>query len=78
MMSDKLKMPTVDELAELSLTELNICIQRAFHQWREAFRMGQDSTEPKASFMLMIMSNSNGCNVSNDTLVTSRGIKQND
>ena len=43
-----LKIPSKDELAELSHAELNECIQMAFDQWVEAVRQGERSIEKKA------------------------------
>lgn len=47
-MQKPLKMPTQDELAELSHVELNECIHVAFDQWVEAMRRGEEAAEKKA------------------------------
>ena len=49
-MSSRLTMPTEDELAELSHAELHECIRVAFHQWRAAFRTGEDIAECRQIF----------------------------
>jgi len=49
-MSNFVRMPTEDELAELSISELNECIRAAFYQWQEAVRIGEDSAANKQIF----------------------------
>jgi hypothetical protein len=38
-MLNPIRMPTEDELAELTYSELNDCIQASLYQWQEAKRM---------------------------------------
>lgn len=47
-MSLSLKMPTKDELAEISHAELSERIQLAFDQWMTASKQEQDAEEAKA------------------------------
>jgi hypothetical protein len=49
-MSNLVRMPTEDELAELSVSELNVCIKAAFYQWQESVRTGEDSAANKQIF----------------------------
>ena len=42
------KIPSKDELAELSHAELNECIQMAFDQWVEAMKRGEGTIEKRA------------------------------
>ena len=49
-MSKLVNMPTEDELAELSISELNECIRVAFYQWQESVRTGEDPDENKEIF----------------------------
>ena len=49
-MSNLLKMPTEDELAELSHSELYECIRVAFYQWQETRRLGEEVAEGKQIF----------------------------
>lgn len=44
-MENFIGMPTEDELAELSLSELNECIQASFQQWQERRRAGETADE---------------------------------
>ena len=44
-MSNLVRMPTENELAELSYSELNDCIQIAFYQWHQALKRGKDVAE---------------------------------
>jgi hypothetical protein len=43
-------MPTKNELAKLSSTELKDCVQVAFYQWQEARRKGRDTKESEKIF----------------------------
>jgi hypothetical protein len=43
-------MPSKDELAKLSSTELKACVQVAFYQWQEAKRKGRDTKESEKIF----------------------------
>ena len=47
-MSLPLKMPSKDELAEISHTELSERIQLAFDQWMDASKQGKNADEAKA------------------------------
>ena len=49
-MSKLVRMPTEDELAELSISELNDCIKTAFFQWQESVRAGENPAENKEIF----------------------------
>lgn len=49
-MSNLLRMPTADELAELSHYELGECVRAAFFQWQKAIQNGEDPTESKQIF----------------------------
>ena len=49
-MSNLIRMPSEDELAKLSYSELNDCIQVAFYQWQEAIQTGEDTTESEQIF----------------------------
>ena len=44
-MSILVRMPTENELAELSYRELNDCIHFAFYQWHQAVRKGKGIAE---------------------------------
>ena len=45
-----IKMPTKDELANLSTAELKDCVQVAFYQWQETKRRGADTDESEQIF----------------------------
>ena len=49
-MSTLIRMPSKDELAKLSATELKDCVQVAFYQWQEAKRKGRDTKESEKIF----------------------------
>ena len=49
-MSNLIRMPSKDELAKLSSTELKECVQVAFYQWQEAKRKGRDTKESEKIF----------------------------
>ena len=44
-MSSLVSMPTENELAEVSHSELNACIHIAFYQWQQALQMGRHTAE---------------------------------
>jgi hypothetical protein len=48
--SNALRMPSADELAELSHNELNECIRVAFYQWQKTIQKGEDAAECKQIF----------------------------
>ena len=48
--TNHLRMPTEDELAEMSHSELHECIRVAFYQWQEMRRLGEDTVERKHIF----------------------------
>jgi len=49
-MSNRLAMPTEDELAEMSYSELHQGSLLAFYQWQEKKRLGEDTTESEKIF----------------------------
>ena len=49
-MRSHLAMPTKDELAEISHSELYNCIYAAFFQWQEGIRVGGATTESRQIF----------------------------
>jgi hypothetical protein len=49
-MTKILRVPTENELAEISLAELNKCVKSAYLQWQEAIRLDKNTTETKQIF----------------------------
>ena len=49
-MLNLIRMPSKDELAKISTTELWDCVQVAFYQWQEAKRKGHDTDESEKIF----------------------------
>ena len=49
-MLNLIRMPSKDELAKLTSTELKDCVQVAFYQWQETKRKGRDADESEKIF----------------------------